>query len=160
MLANEESQDMKENTTHEVLKYDEERAEYELELRRVENPTVKLAFDFNATGLVNIVFDMNVHRVITGMKKEKILNWKRICIFINRKMLAIIDRSINDDPDLYSKDKEPIPTSEVDATATATATSMSSTIDSEIDSIKHEIDVEAKNVSSDMRDGRSSYHFI
>ena len=90
-----------------MLAYDEEKAIFNSEVKRIENPRHKLRLEIDARSLADRIFEGNFVRLVMGLKKEKILNWKEISKYSYHKLLAIIDGTIDEAPGLHSTGPSP-----------------------------------------------------
>ena len=90
-----------------ILQYDEEKAVLEAGIKRADDPSYTLTTLYSPSALIDRCFELNIHRVVGRMKQNKIMNWKELCVYSNKKMSAIVNRTIDTDRELFASVPQP-----------------------------------------------------
>ena len=84
-----------------VFVWDEEKAIFNAEVKKIENPRHVMTVEVNCLDLVELTFEQNIVRLASGLKRDKIMNWKEIARFSHIKLISIVGGSIDEDSDAF-----------------------------------------------------------
>ena len=84
-----------------VFIWDEEKATFNAEVKKIENPRYVMTTEVNCLDLVELTFELNIVRLASGLKRNKIMNWKEIARYSHIKLNSIVGGSIDEASDAF-----------------------------------------------------------
>ena len=87
--------------------WDEEKAIFNAEVKKIENPRHVMTVEVNCLDLIELTFEQNTVRLASGLKRDKIINWKEIARYSHIKLVSIIGGSIDEKSDEYLRGSGP-----------------------------------------------------
>ena len=90
-----------------ILVYDKEKAQFNAQVKRIENPKYQIRVELDSQDLAERSFENNFCRLVRGYKAEKIMNWKEIAKFNYYKLRSILSGTIDVDIEFHNSGPEP-----------------------------------------------------
>ncbi len=84
-----------------VFIWDEEKTTFNAEVKKIENPRYVMTTEVNCLDLIESTFEQNIVRLASGLKKDKIMNWKEIARYSHMKLVSIVGGSIDEKTDEF-----------------------------------------------------------